>query len=273
MAAAPKLKPAVCFKSTPSGCDFFFKPSDQPFGEMAAAAELVDAPPSVSYLPDFINSSQEGALMQCIYKEAYSLRWVQLRGRRLQNWGGLPSASGMREPEALPYWLATLCDGLVTAGIFPKDQRPNHVLINEYLPGGGIMAHTDGPLYTPLVATVSLGDPAHFILTPRRGGGRSDIDTPHAVSAHSSVPPPALKLGNALPNCAVPMVVQGGSLLVFSDEAYTHWEHEVAAEDQVLVGAATANLHQLGCAQGAVLPRQSVRVSLTVRHVPLPAAP
>jgi alkylated DNA repair protein alkB family protein 6 len=36
---------------------------------------------------------------------------------------------------------------------------PNHVLINEYLPGQGIMAHKDGPAYYPVVCTVSLGAP------------------------------------------------------------------------------------------------------------------
>lgn len=36
---------------------------------------------------------------------------------------------------------------------------PNHVLINEYLSGQGIMPHKDGPAYHPVVCTVSLGAP------------------------------------------------------------------------------------------------------------------
>ncbi len=35
--------------------------------------------------------------------------------------------------------------------------RPNHVLINEYPPGVGIMPHQDGSAYHPVVCTVSLG--------------------------------------------------------------------------------------------------------------------
>ena len=35
--------------------------------------------------------------------------------------------------------------------------KPNHVLINEYLPGQGIMPHEDGDAYWPVVCTVSLG--------------------------------------------------------------------------------------------------------------------
>ena len=38
--------------------------------------------------------------------------------------------------------------------IFTSGKRPNHVLVNEYLPGQGIMPHTDGPLFHPTIATV-----------------------------------------------------------------------------------------------------------------------
>jgi alkylated DNA repair protein alkB family protein 6 len=38
-----------------------------------------------------------------------------------------------------------------------KKLVPNHVLINEYLPGQGIMPHKDGAAYYPVVCTVSLG--------------------------------------------------------------------------------------------------------------------
>lgn len=37
---------------------------------------------------------------------------------------------------------------------------PNHCLVNEYLPGQGILPHEDGPAYHPVVATVSLGSSA-----------------------------------------------------------------------------------------------------------------
>ena len=35
--------------------------------------------------------------------------------------------------------------------------RPNHILLNEYLPGQGIIPHLDGDLFYPTIATVSLG--------------------------------------------------------------------------------------------------------------------
>ena len=39
--------------------------------------------------------------------------------------------------------------------IFTPGKGPNHVLVNEYLPGQGIMPHTDGPLFHPTIATVT----------------------------------------------------------------------------------------------------------------------
>ena len=45
----------------------------------------------------------------------------------------------------------------------------NHVLVNEYRAGEGIMPHQDGPLYTPAVAIASLGCGATMRFTPHRG--------------------------------------------------------------------------------------------------------
>ena len=39
---------------------------------------------------------------------------------------------------------------------------PNHVLLNEYLPGQGIMPHLDGNLFFPTITTINLG--SHTVL-------------------------------------------------------------------------------------------------------------
>jgi hypothetical protein len=52
--------------------------------------------------------------------------------------GGKPLSSGM-EQEALPRWLVKISEQLHQDGILPL--VPNHVLINEYAPGQGIMPH------------------------------------------------------------------------------------------------------------------------------------
>lgn len=51
--------------------------------------------------------------------------------------------------------------------------EPNHCLVNEYLPGQGILPHEDGPAYHPIVATVSLGSSAVLDLYPKGDTERS----------------------------------------------------------------------------------------------------
>lgn len=48
----------------------------------------------------------------------------------------------------------------------------NHVLVNEYRPGEGIMSHQDGPLYAPAVAILSLGTPVVMRFTPHQKMGK-----------------------------------------------------------------------------------------------------
>lgn len=65
---------------------------------------------------------------------------MQLSGRRLQNHGGIVHTKGLI-PAPLPGWLQQLLTALPPQllGLFPADQPPNHVLINSYQPGCGIM--------------------------------------------------------------------------------------------------------------------------------------
>ena len=51
---------------------------------------------------------------------------------------------------------------------------PNHVLVNEYRPGQGIMAHEDGAAYFPIVATVSLGAPIVLDIYGKNQAGTRD---------------------------------------------------------------------------------------------------
>ncbi|KAA0163074.1 hypothetical protein FNF27_07981 [Cafeteria roenbergensis] len=58
------------------------------------------------------------------------------------------------------------------------------------------------------------------------------------------------------------------SLVVFSDEAYTSALHDVAAVGEHRVTAKCLNAASLGWAEGSLIPRAPLRVSLTMRHVP-----
>lgn len=59
-------------------------------------------------------------------------------------------------------WLIETLKKVERTNAFSQDKLPNHVLINEYLPGQGIMRHLDGPLFTPIICTLSCG--SHTVL-------------------------------------------------------------------------------------------------------------
>ena len=75
-------------------------------------------------------------------------------------------------------WLEALLGRLAQeTGVFGEGQAPNHVLLNAYLPGQGILPHQDGPLYHPGVCIVSLGAPAVMRFTRKRGAEEGEC--PH----------------------------------------------------------------------------------------------
>lgn len=101
-------------------------------------------------------------------------RWTQLSHRRLQTWPSALTKSNTLLASQLPAWLRDpmIEPGFNKLGIFNDSPHrgPNHVLVNEYLPGQGIMPHEDGAAYYPIVATVSLGAPIVLNLYPKHTG-------------------------------------------------------------------------------------------------------
>ena len=131
-------------------------------------ARIPQLPRAAFYISEFITEDEEALILEKI-ASAPKPRWKQLSRRRLQTW---PSdlINNKLVDASLPSWLEepivtrllSLCLGKDAASplhIFSDSphKRPNHVLINEYLPGIGIMPHKDGAAYHPVVATVSLG--------------------------------------------------------------------------------------------------------------------
>jgi alkylated DNA repair protein alkB family protein 6 len=106
--------------------------------------------PAIYLVRNFITEAEASYLLGNISKTP-SAKWVQLRNRRLIELGGRVIKDTLFE-EAMPEYLRMLTCRLA----FLFDMEPNHILINEYLPGQGIMSHVDGPIYYPLIATVSL---------------------------------------------------------------------------------------------------------------------
>lgn len=70
---------------------------------------------------------------------------VQVSGRRLQSHGGSVHAKGLI-PAPMPAWMQGTCSKLY--GAVPQlygHEPPNHVLVNEYQPGEGILVRGNGP--------------------------------------------------------------------------------------------------------------------------------
>lgn len=194
--------------------------------------------PGVSYIAEYLTSSEQAAL-----DEALSSRpWKMLRDRSLQNWGGLPHARGM-VPVALPNFLNKLSTRLASDDIFPVSAPPNHVLVNRYQPGQGILPHTDGPAYKPVAAIISLR--AHVLF---------DL---HALAEPTQE-------GNASRSRIASIWLAPGSLLVMRDPAYSELHHGIEPRsmddiDDLVLNAAQAP------PPGTQVQRAE-RVSLTLRR-------
>ncbi|KAJ6554457.1 hypothetical protein B0H19DRAFT_1220501 [Mycena capillaripes] len=118
------------------------------------------------YLPDFLTADEEEYLIRKI-KEYPRQRWKQLANRRLQLWGGELTSKNVLVAQPMPPCVETypdIIDRLKGTGVFTGSPhgKPNHIIMNEYLPGQGIMPHEDGPAYFPVVATISLGSHCVF---------------------------------------------------------------------------------------------------------------
>ncbi|CAB4066533.1 ALKBH6 [Lepeophtheirus salmonis] len=125
--------------------------------------KVPNAPKNLYYIPEFITPSVEKYLLNQIYRTP-KVKWTQLMNRRLQNWGGVPQKKGMI-PEDVPDWLSDVVRQVnLIPKVFESTKSANHVLLNEYLPGVGIMPHLDGDMYYPTITTVSLGSSTIFRL-------------------------------------------------------------------------------------------------------------
>uniref|UniRef100_A0A1A8L6L6 AlkB, alkylation repair homolog 6 n=1 Tax=Nothobranchius pienaari TaxID=704102 RepID=A0A1A8L6L6_9TELE len=204
------------------------------------------APQTVFYIPDFISEEEESYLLQQVYKSPKT-KWTYLSGRRLQNWGGSPHPRGMLA-ETIPDWLQTYCEKISSLGAF-SGKTANHVLVNEYKQGEGIMPHEDGPLYHPTVTTVSLG--SHTLLDFYRPVSNLEDEAPQTEENRF----------------LFSLLLQPRSLLILQDEMYQHLLHGIQSCSQDNLTDQVLNLSAAGAQLGETLTR-GTRVSLTIRHVP-----
>lgn len=224
--------------------------------------KVAGAPDSIYYIPIYISEAEEAELLRRV-DSAPLPKWTTLSNRRLQNWGGLPHPKGMIA-EPLPEWLAPYCNRISEIGVFGGSEsgkkRANHVLVNEYMSGQGILPHEDGPLYQPTVTTISLGSHALLDFYNKQS---EDGDFGNNESSPQQ-------------RYVASVLVQPRSLLVVQDQAYTHCLHGIKEVMQDELTDAVSNLGQMNgqdSSNGNVLRAGDMmergrRVSLTIRHVP-----
>ena len=131
--------------------------------------------------------------------------------------------------------------------VFGGEVAANHVLLNEYEPGQGIMPHLDGPLFYPTISTISLGSSAvlNFYTEAAEDEGES------------------LQFADRL---VTSLFVEPRSLLVLKDDMYHKYLHGIEEIDQDVICDKICNLNDRSVIAQA-FPR-STRISLTIRHVP-----
>nr|XP_036225655.1 alpha-ketoglutarate-dependent dioxygenase alkB homolog 6 isoform X5 [Bactrocera oleae] len=202
-----------------------------------------ECPPSAVYIPNFITSEEEKRILSQISRTPKP-KWTQLLNRRLINYGGVPHPNGMLAEE-IPEWLQVYMGKINNLNFF-QSQKANHVLVNEYLPGQGIMPHTDGPLFHPIISTITCGSYT-----------KNDNDTE------------PLQREYLTREINFKMLLEPRSLLILKDELYNNYLHGIDEVKQDVLCDKICNyencerVHKVG----SILKR-GIRISLTIRHVP-----
>lgn len=214
-------------------------------------ATLTELPPSGYYVPNFITEEEEQQILTSIH-QLPATRWTKLTHRRLLS---LPSQLTGTARDTL---LSTPLPSFLRLPVLPRLEKlgffsdaphkaPNHVLVNEYKPGEGIMPHEDGPAYFPITATVSLG--GHTVLEIYKKTSTGDRESK-----------PTWRI-----------LQESRSLLVTTGDMYKDTLHGIGEieVDEMLDADSIANWSMLGdkdaFASGAA--ERKTRVSLTFRDV------
>jgi alkylated DNA repair dioxygenase AlkB len=152
----------------------------------------------LSYIPDFIDSATESALIKTIDTQP----WITELKRRVQHYGWrydykARSVTNNLRIGVLPDWLQTYAVRLQQAGLF--NEAPDQVIVNEYQSGQGISAHVDCvPCFADTIASLSLGSPCVMDFNHSKTGEKSSL------------------------------LMEPRSLLVLTGDARYIWQHAIA---------------------------------------------
>jgi alkylated DNA repair dioxygenase AlkB len=121
--------------------------------------------PGLKYIPAYIDADYENSLIKLIDSE----NWILDLKRRTQHYGykydyKARSVNQSYYLGAMPDWVYDLCNKLYSEYIFIE--KPDQVIINEYIPGQGIAAHIDCiECFADIVCSLSLGSGCIMNLT------------------------------------------------------------------------------------------------------------
>ncbi|KAI0791046.1 hypothetical protein C8Q75DRAFT_759099 [Abortiporus biennis] len=239
------------------------------------------------YIPNFVTEEEEIYLIRKI-TETSQTKWKKLPNRRLQILGGEVSSKNILIPQNLPLFLQSfpnIIERIRSTGAFASSPhgQPNHIILNEYLPGQGIMPHEDGPSYYPVVATLSLNSHAVFHYYQYHPDQQTNTSSPSPSS--SEVSP---TLGKSIDKTPIfSLLLEPRSLVITTSSLYTTHLHGIddleedvflspgdhTGDDLSTQAIRIANVNLLAgqkereiLRDGGVLKRE-VRYSLTCRDV------
>jgi alkylated DNA repair dioxygenase AlkB len=231
------------------------------------ASNVVDShtikslPSTFIYIPNFISEEEETSTLCKIP----SNRWTQLQHRRLQTFPTTLTSKNVLLLSPLPTWLSdpfvTRFDALQLFKHTPH-KAPNHVLVNEYMPGQGIMPHEDGSAYADVVATISLGSAICLDIYQKQTHDSNEDSIADAANHYqpTSTQTPITRI-----------IQERRSLLITTGDAYKDLLHGISSikKDTDLGPTTVANWELLGDPkdfESGSFDRKT-RVSLTYRDV------
>ena len=139
-----------------------------------AGPDPVPEVPGLAYVPEFVSPAEETDLLARVDAEPWG---TELR-RRVQHYGFRYDYTRRSVDESLrvapiPPWARGPARRAEERGLIGG--RPDQLIVNEYLPGQGITAHTDCvPCFGPTVLSLSLGSGCTLELS-RTGGPRHQL--------------------------------------------------------------------------------------------------
>ncbi|GMH80823.1 hypothetical protein TL16_g08710 [Triparma laevis f. inornata] len=193
------------------------------------------APAGLDYYADFIDEETEMAIAS--YARSHQ-NWNTLKHAKRRvleiakgdvDWGGCDGS-----------YIETLCNVLISMGVFPSKLPPNHLLINEYTGCQGILPHTDGPMYNSTTATLSLESSTIFYFKKRLRSDEIGVVNDEVIGGK--------------------VLLKPRSLVVFAGDWYEKYLHGIDEEQEEECG-----LDVLGAEEGESVVRGH-RISLTLRH-------